>query len=403
MMIIVCNNNNYYMPTDCGASHFLLRTKALIAPILAQSGLQQPRNFSLKEDGTLVGDIPTGIDKQLGLSTYRGMLTLRIVDSRLLTLQRQGRIGFYGEANGQEAAVVGSAAATHPQDWIVPALREAGVGLYRGMPLADYVAQVFGNANDPSKGRQMPCHPSDPSRNYVVMSSCVGSQLPHAVGIAWAMRLRGQTGVACIGYCGDGGTSTADFHAALNFAGISKAPVVLICQNNQWAISTNADRQTASETIAQKGLAYGLESLRADGNDLLAVYAVSDYAVRKAHQGGGPTFIELVTYRVGAHSSSDDPARYRDETVTSQWRKQRDPVKRMQAFLFAKNWLTQTQHDQMVAQIEHKVAEVIATQETIGPPAKSTLLEDVYQHPTWLQTNPWEFQLQGGGQRGCLD
>jgi pyruvate dehydrogenase E1 component alpha subunit len=212
---------------------------------------------------------------------------------------------------GQEAAVVGSAAATRPDDWIVPALREAGVGLYRGMTLDSYIAQIFGNAVDVSKGRQMPCHPCDAEHHYVVMSSCVSTQVPHAVGIAMAMKIKGDKGRCCFGYMGDGGTSEGDFHVALNFAGVTRAPCVLICQNNQWAISTPGHIQTASQTIAMKGLGYGIEALRADGNDVFAVHTAVSYAADKARRGDGPTFIELLTYRVSAHSSSDDPSRYR--------------------------------------------------------------------------------------------
>src|SRR5262249_9500854 len=165
---------------------------------------------------------------------------------------------------GQEAGIGGSAAASAPDDWIVPALREAGVGLYRGMTLDSYIAQIFGNADDPSKGRQLPCHPCDRARNYVVMSSCVSTQIPHAVGIAMAMKIAGDHGKVSFGFMGDGGTSTGDFHVALNFAGVTRAPCVLICQNNQWAISTPGEIQTASASIALKGRAYGIEALRAD-------------------------------------------------------------------------------------------------------------------------------------------
>src|SRR5262249_41291931 len=164
------------------------------------------------------------------------MLLIRIMDERLIALQRQGRIGFYGEARGQEAAIVGSAAALAEGDWIVPALREAGAGLYAGMPLRQYVAQLYGNVDDNGRGRQLPCHPCDRTVNYVVMSSCIATQVPHAVGIAMAMRIAGEHGKVAIGYMGDGATSEADFHVAMNFAGVFKPPVVLFCQNNQWAI-----------------------------------------------------------------------------------------------------------------------------------------------------------------------
>src|SRR5688572_32848783 len=205
----------------------------------------------LREDGTPIDEVGLAkLDRALARELFEGMLKIRVTDARMMALQRQGRIGFYGEAMGQEAAVVGSAAVSQREDWIVPALREAGVGLYRGLTLDSYIAQIFGNAADPTKGRQMPCHPCDKEHHYVVMSSCVSTQIPHAVGIAMAMKIKGDQGKVCFGYMGDGGTSEGDFHVALNFAGVQKAPVVLICQNNQWAISTPGSLQTAAETIA---------------------------------------------------------------------------------------------------------------------------------------------------------
>jgi pyruvate dehydrogenase E1 component alpha subunit len=260
----------------------------------------------------------------------------------------------------------------------VPALREAGVGLFRGMSLDSYLAQIFGNAEDPTKGRQMPCHPMDRARHYVVMSSCVSTQIPHAVGIAMAMKLSGDRGKVAFGFMGDGGTSEGDFHVALNFAGVSGAPCVLICQNNQWAISTPGSAQTAAETIAQKALGYGVEPLRADGNDVLAVAHTVAYAADKARRGDGPTFVELLTYRVSAHSSSDDPTRYRDEKVTEIWRSQRDPLHRMQRFLEARGFISQAEVSQMAAQMEAEVRDAIARQEKVGPPAVTSLFDDVY-------------------------
>jgi pyruvate dehydrogenase E1 component alpha subunit len=330
---------------------------------------------------------------------YRGMLQIRIMDERLMALQRQGRIGFYGEARGQEAAVVGSAAALGTDDWVVPALREAGAGLWRGLPLEHYVAQLFGNAADVTKGRQLPCHPCDRATNYVVMSSCVANQLPHAVGIAWAMKLQGHPKV-CIGYMGDGGTSEGDFHWALELAGQTRAPVVFVCQNNQWAISTPGTVQTASQTIAVKGLGYGIESLRADGNDVLAAYTVTKHAVDKARRGDGPTLIELLTYRVSAHSSSDDPSRYRDESITEDWKTRRDPIARTRAFLLGRGWITEEQDGRMREDIEARVREVIAAQEQVGPPDLDTLFDDVYENPTWLQREQRDYLRRQPRQRG---
>jgi pyruvate dehydrogenase E1 component subunit alpha len=338
----------------------------------------------LGEDGTPVDELAlTGFDRALARRLYEGMLRIRVTDARMMPLQRQGRIGFYGEAMGQEAAIVGSAAATEPEDWIVPALREAGVGLYRGMTLDSYIAQIFGNAADPTKGRQLPCHPCDRDHHYVVMSSCVSTQIPHAVGIAMAMKAKGDHAV-CFGYMGDGGTSEGDFHVAMNFAGVMKAPVVLICQNNQWAISTPGSTQTASKTIALKALGYGIEPLRADGNDVFAVYQVVKHAADKARRGEGPTFIELVTYRVSAHSSSDDPTRYRDESITAVWRQQRDPLRRMEGYMLRRGWLSTGERDQLAERLEAEVREAVARAEAEPAPALETIIDDVYEQPTWL-------------------
>ncbi len=340
----------------------------------------------LAEDGTPIDEAAlAGVERSLAKKLFEGMVRIRVTDARMMALQRQGRIGFYGEATGQEAAVVGSAAASEPQDWIVPALREAGVGLYRGMTLDSYLAQIFGNAEDPSKGRQLPCHPCDRAHNYVVMSSCVSTQIPHAVGIAMAMKIAGDRDKVCFGYMGDGGTSEGDFHVALNFAGVSKAPCVLICQNNQWAISTPGHVQTAAESLALKGRGYGIEALRADGNDVLAVHRVVKYAADKARRGGGPTFIELLTYRVSAHSSSDDPSRYRDETVTEIWKGARDPIRRLETYLTSRGWLAAGEREALAHAFEAEVRDAIARQEAVAPPALATLIDDVYEEPTWLQ------------------
>ncbi len=337
----------------------------------------------LREDGSAVDESALErFDRARTRELFEGMLRIRVTDARMMALQRQGRIGFYGEAVGQEASIVGSAAAAAPDDWIVPALREAGAGLFRGMTLDSYIAQIFGNAQDVTKGRQMPCHPCDRAHNYVVMSSCIATQLPHAVGIAMAMKIKGDRNVA-FGYMGDGATSEGDFHVALNFAGVQKAPCVLICQNNQWAISTPGHLQTASETIAVKALGYGIEPLRADGNDVFAVYETIKYAADKARRGEGPTFIELLTYRVSAHSSSDDPSRYRDEKLTDAWRSQKDPLRRMETYLLRRGWLATGEREALAAQIETDVRDAIARQEQVGPPPLESLIEDVFEEPTW--------------------
>ena len=315
---------------------------------------------------------------------YRGMMMIRVMDERLMALQRQGRIGFYGEARGQEAAVIGAAAALGEGDWIVPALREAGAAIFRGLPLATYIAQIFGNSDDPAKGRQLPCHPGTRASRYVTMSSCIASQLPHAVGMAWAAKIKGDP-IVTLGFLGDGATSEEDFHVALNFAGVLKAPVVFVCQNNQWAISVPVAAQTASPTLAIKAHAYGFPGIRVDGNDVLAVYGAVKDAVDSARAGGGPTLIEALTYRVSAHSSSDDPSRYRDERITEAWRA-RDPIARARSWLFQQGFLDADGESRMRADLDAEVRDAVAAEEGVAPPSLHSLIEDVFAEvPRFLE------------------
>ncbi|HMY56784.1 MAG TPA: thiamine pyrophosphate-dependent enzyme [Pseudomonadota bacterium] len=322
-----------------------------------------------------------GIPRDQLLKLYRGMLLIRIIDERMLLLQRQGRISFYGEARGQEAAVVGTAAGLGPQDYILPALREAGAALYRGLPLRTYISQIYGNENDVTKGRQMPCHPGTRQARYVTMSSCIATQLPHAVGMAMAAKIR-RDDVVIAGYMGDGATSEGDFHVALNFAAVYKAPVVFVCQNNQWAISTPVAGQTASPTMAHKALAYGIPALRVDGNDVLACYTAMRDAVAYARSGGGPMFVEALTYRVSAHSTSDDPSRYRDESVTAVWKTERDPIQRYRHFLRVIGALTDGVDEALHEAIEAEIKAAVLAEEAAGLPPLSTLIEDVFATPT---------------------
>jgi pyruvate dehydrogenase E1 component alpha subunit len=315
------------------------------------------------------------------LEVYRAMLRIRILDERMMTLQRQGRIGFYGACTGQEAACIASAYALRPSDWIFPALREAAAMLLRGFPLVPYLSQVFGNSGDLTKGRQMPSHQAARSVNQVSWSSCIGTQLPQAVGAAWAARLKGDDTVV-MAYLGDGATSSSDFHVAMNFAGVFRAPVVFVCQNNHWSISMRTDQQTASESIAIKAQAYGFPGEKVDGNDVEAVFEATSRAVARARAGQGPTLIEAVTYRMGAHSSSDDPTRYRDPKEVEVW-KTRDPIDRLHARLVkAKAW-DAARDEQLRATLLEEVNAAIKEAEALPPPAPETLFEDLYVQPPW--------------------
>lgn len=312
---------------------------------------------------------------------YRAMVRIRTVDERMMTLQRQGRIGFYGACTGQEAAYLGAAIALEPTDWIFPALRESSAMLMRGFPLVPYLAQVFGNSLDETKGRQMPSHPASRSVNQVSWGSCIGTQLPQAVGAAWAAKLRGDRTVvlACMG---DGATSSADFHTAMNFAGVFKVPVVFLCQNNHWAISVSSKGQTASETYAMKAQAYGFPGVKVDGNDARAVYAAAAEAIERARAGGGPTLIECETYRMGAHSSSDDPTRYRDQAEVDAWAK-RDPIDRLFRELCADGSWSASDDEALRAELLTEVNAAIAEAEAGPDPEVETLFDDVFAELPW--------------------
>jgi len=317
------------------------------------------------------------------LRLYREMVRLRLLDERMMTLQRQGRVGFYGACTGQEAATLASAIALDPGDWIFPALREGGAMLLRGFPLVPYLCQVFGNSGDETKGRQMPSHMASKSVNQVSWSSCIGTQLPQAVGAAMAARIRGDRTVVAA-YLGDGATSEGDFHVAMNFAGVFKAPVVFVCQNNHWAISVPVSRQTASASIAVKAQAYGFQGVKVDGNDAFAVYGAVKAAVEEARAGGGPTLVECETYRIGAHSSSDDPTRYRDENEVVAWKK-RDPIDSLRARL--PSW-SASDEESLRARLLEEINAAIGEAEKKPDPPREGLFDDVYS------TLPWHLREQ---------
>jgi pyruvate dehydrogenase E1 component alpha subunit/2-oxoisovalerate dehydrogenase E1 component alpha subunit len=340
----------------------------------------------IRDDGRTDPETDPRLPVETTVAMYREMRRVRILDGRMVQLQRQGRIGFYGTCTGQEAPPIGTAFATRPGDWVFPALRESSIMLARGFPLARYLAQVFGNRADVLKGRQMPSHMSARDVNQVAWSSCIGPQIPQAVGAAWAAKRRGD-GSVTVGFMGDGATSQPDFHNAMNFAAVFRLPCVLICQNNHWSISVPTSRQTASKTIAVKAHAYGMPGVRVDGNDVLAVYrAVSDAALR-ARAGGGPTFVECVTYRIGAHSTSDDPTRYRSEDEVRRWA-EKDPIDRLRRHLVATSALDDAGDQAITAEIDEQITRAVAEVEKLGPPDRETLFDDVYA------TLPWHLEEQ---------
>ena len=308
------------------------------------------------------------------------MVTARVVDERCLSLQRQGRIGFYAPLSGQEAAQVGATLALRPEDWVFPAYRELAVALVRGVPLSEVFDQLVGNSRDLIKGRQMPNHFGFRARNFVVASSPIGTQITHAVGAAMAARYRHDS-IATIAFFGDGATSSNDFHAGLNFAGVFRAPTIFLCQNNQWAISLPRERQTRSATLAEKAEAYGFPGVVVDGNDLDAVYrAVSD-ARRRATSGEGPTLIEAQVYRLGPHSTSDDPHRYRSDAEVAAARG-RDPLHRLKTELLDAGQLDEAGDQKLWETARAEVVRAIEESERVPAIDPRSLFDDVFEMST---------------------
>ncbi len=350
-------------------------------------------------DGMDSGAVDVDLRDEDLLRLYRVMCTTRALDERALKLQRQGRIGFYVPSLGQEASHIGAGFALKPQDWVFPSYRDPGIALLRGATVLELLHQCYGNAADNSKGRQMPVHYSFRKINFVSISSPIGTQIVHAAGAAIAAKIR-KDPVVTMTLFGDGSTSSNDFHAGMNFAGVFSAPCVFVCENNGWAISVPVDGQTASGSMADKAFAYGMPGIRVDGNDVLAVYSAATEAVERARRGGGPTLIEAVTFRLGPHSSSDDPTRYRSAALVEEWRK-KDPITRLSEYLQRRKLWDAESEKRMQAEIQDELQSSIDAAEKVGPPPLSSLFDDVYAQWTPQLTEQHE-GLRQAWQKGVV-
>jgi pyruvate dehydrogenase E1 component alpha subunit len=344
-------------------------------------------------DGSTDGAHDPKLPLEQVIAIYEAMVRTRSLDIQLERLQRQGRIGFHIGSLGEEACVIGSAAAFGEPDWLFPCYREFGALLWRGMPLQTYVNNMYGNADDVVKGRQMPDHYSGKPYHYGSVSSPIGTQIAQAMGFAWAAKLKQEKLVVGV-YFGDGATSSNDFHTGVNFAGVFKTPNVFLCRNNRWAISVPSEKQTASESFAIKGVAYGIRGVRCDGNDALATYDTVRRAVERARNGEGPTLVEMVTYRLGGHSTSDDPRVYRAQTEVEAWRKT-DPVLRLRKHLETKGAWNDGLEEALKHKVETALKECIEKAEAVSPPALSTMFEDVFKEVPWHLREQREELLRG--------
>ncbi len=334
----------------------------------------------IQPDGATSKGYDAGLSGDELLHCYRAMLLVRSFDEICLKLQRSGRIGFSIPNRGIEATQVGAASALRKTDWIFPSYRDFGMALYHGIPAVEMMHNMFGNAEDSAKGRQMPVHfsfrPPEHAIHFFSISSPIGTHLPQAVGAAYASMMRGEDTVHLVSF-GDGGTSSLGFHSGMNFAGVWKAPVVFLCQNNGYAISCPSDEQTASDGYAIKAEAYGIPHTTVDGNDLFAVRQAVLDAAAHARAGKGPTMIEAVTFRMGGHSTSDDPTKYVPKEVVSEWEK-KDPVERFRRFLEKQGLWTQSVEDEMRKGTLAEIDAAAKVAEKTAAPGLETIFSDVY-------------------------
>ncbi len=334
----------------------------------------------LRQDGSLhEGGKEVSLTREKALRIYHTMLFIRVLDERMLAAQRQGRLSFYMQCTGEEATVIGSAAALQDDDMIMAQYREQGALAWRGFSCDEFMNQMFGNERDYGKGRQMPIHYGSRDLNYMTISSPLATQIPQATGYAYGQKLAGK-GQCTITIFGEGAASEGDFHAALNMASVHRVPCIFLCRNNGYAISTPSCEQFAADGIAPRAFGYHMQCIRVDGNDVIAVYEATQAARKIAVETNQPVLIEAMTYRLAAHSSSDDPSGYRSKKEEAIWR-DKDPILRMRHWLEAQGWWSEEEEEATGDQLRREVLESMKRAEKLAPPPLESLITDVYDTP----------------------
>nr|CAG8486091.1 5437_t:CDS:2 [Entrophospora candida]CAG8547292.1 8679_t:CDS:2 [Entrophospora candida] len=335
----------------------------------------------MDENGkVLASDQEPSVSKEFAIKIYKDMLTLDTMDLILYDAQRQGRISFYLTNYGEEA-YIGSAAGLDSQDMIFGQYRESGVLLYRGFTLDQFMNQCYGNERDLGKGRQMPVHYGSRELNFQTISSPLATQIPQASGAAYAFKRAGKNNcVVC--YFGEGAASEGDFHAALNIAATLKCPVIFFCRNNGFAISTPVSEQYKGDGIASRGIGYGIDTIRVDGNDVWAVYNVTKAARRLAIEEHRPVLIEAMSYRVGHHSTSDDSTAYRSKEEVEDWKRFDNPIVRFRKWLEIKEWWNNKDDEEFRQYIRKEILKSFSKAEKLQKPSITELFSDIYDKHT---------------------
>ncbi|GLP96244.1 thiamine pyrophosphate-dependent dehydrogenase E1 component subunit alpha [Paraferrimonas sedimenticola] len=348
---------------------------------IEKDALSIPQLKVLQADGTVYDDaVLPNIDQELARKIYDTCVYVRVLDERMIAAQRQGRVSFYMTCIGEEAAVIGSAAALDDKDVILAQYREHAAIRYRGFSTEQFMNQLFSNAKDLGKGRQMPIHYGSAELHYQTISSPLGTQIPQATGVAYSQKMA-KSELATICYFGEGAASEGDFHAGLNMAAVLKVPAIFFCRNNGYAISTPTEEQFAGDGIASRGVGYGIRTIRVDGNDMLAVLAATQQARAFAVENNQPVLIEAMSYRLGAHSTSDDPSGYRSKEEEAKWR-EHDPVARFKLWLLNKGWITEEESEAMYDKYREEVLAQLKVSEKVPAPDLEEIIEDVYDSPT---------------------
>ncbi len=360
-------------PVDCDAAETVHHARGMVRV--------------LGDDGVAAGAWDPKLSPENVITGLELMLRLRIFDDRMMKLQRTGKLSFYIRSFGEEAIAIAQTMALQPQDWVFPSYRQPGAQLVRGRDMVSMINHCIGNEMDNVKGRQMPVHYTWREGRFISISSPVGTQFNQAVGVAMASAYKGDDEVT-ITWLGEGTSAQGDYHYGLNFASVYKPPVILNVVNNQYAISTHRNLATGGSTFAERGISYGIPSFRVDGNDFLALFAITRWARERAAAGAGATHIEIYTYRSGAHSSSDDPSRYRPVEEHLAW-PGGDPVERLAAHAIASGIWDERKHAEAVQRIDEEVVAAYKEATSYGDlangpwPSASTMFTEVYSEVPW--------------------